>query len=102
MKAYKGDTSKLLLVTVPDVSPGDEVTVTGFAGSPNDVIWEIFQAGGNKIGESTFHLSCSDRDMNGSEDCGKDQGDGKDKVGFINDWLLEGIVDASGTLDCTP
>ena len=101
IKAYKGDTKAALLAEISGIKVGDEVTVSGYAGSPNDVIWEIFDANGNKLGESTFHLSCSDQDMNGADDCGKAQGDGKDKSGFLNDWLLEGIVDAGGVLNCT-
>jgi len=83
---------------------GDEVTVSGYAGSPNDVTWEIFdQTSGNKLGESEFHLSCSDDDMNGEEDCGKPEGDGKSNdAGLINAWLLEGMEDALGSFDCTP
>jgi DNA-binding beta-propeller fold protein YncE len=103
VKAYKGDTTKELLADIDDIEPGNEVTVSGFAGSPNDVIWEIFYAGTDTLfGESTFHLSCSDGDMNGFEDCGTPQGNGKGKSGFINNWILEGILYAGGALDCTP
>jgi hypothetical protein len=102
IQAYKGDTGAALLAEISGIEVGDEVTVSGYAGSPNDVIWEIFDANGNKLGESTFHLSCSDQGMNGAEDCGMAEGDGKDKSGFLNDWLLEGIVDAGGVLNCTP
>jgi hypothetical protein len=101
IKAYKGDTNDELLDEISGVKVGDEVTVSGYTGSPNDVIWEIFDANGNKLGESTFHLSCSDQGMDGAEDCGMAEGDGKDKSGFLNDWLLEGIVDAGGELNCT-
>jgi hypothetical protein len=102
--AHKGNLGATVLATIDNIMPGDEVTVSGFAGSPNDVEWELFLAGTNtSIGKSTFHLSCSDADMNGPEDCGKRQGDGKGKLGFINDWLLEGIVGQNNiTLDCTP
>ena len=104
VKAWKGNVGSTLLAEIDGVMPGDEVTISGFAGSPNDIIWEIFEPlpSTTKIGESTFHLSCSDENMNGAEDCGKAQGDGKEKSGFINTWILEGMVDASGTLDCTP
>jgi len=101
IKAYKGDTNDELLDEISGIEVGDEVTVSGYAGSSNDVIWEIFDANGNKLGESTFHLSCSDDGMDGAEDCGMPEGDGKDKTGFLNDWLLEGIVDAGGELNCT-
>jgi len=102
IKSWKGSVGSTLLADIDNIMVGDEVTVSGFAGSPNDVIWEIFEAGTSvKIGESIFHLSCSDNDMNGLEDCGKRQGNGKDKSGFINDWLLEGMVDAKNSFDCT-
>ena len=40
--------------------------------------------------------------MDGPEDCGLPQGNGKDNgSSFLNDWILEGMVDASGVLDCT-
>ncbi len=104
IKAYKGDTSAALLADIDGIQIGDEVSVSGYAGSPNDVIWEIFVAGtSTKIGESMFHLSCSDNEMNGPEDCGNREGNGKrNDAGLINDWLLEGMVDATDTLDCTP
>ena len=83
--------------------PGQEVTVNGFAGAPNDVIWEIFNAGtSTKIGASDFHNSCSDVDMNGPEDCGKTQGDAKGLAGFINQWKFEGMAGNGQILDCTP
>ncbi|MBW1998255.1 MAG: hypothetical protein JRJ29_09865, partial [Deltaproteobacteria bacterium] len=103
IKAWKGNVGSTLLADMDNIAQGAEVTVSGFAGSPNDVIWEIFAAGtDNKLGESTFHLSCSDGNMNGPEDCGKPQGDGKDKAGFINDWLFEGMAGSGLSLDCTP
>ncbi len=94
-------------------SPGDVITLFT-DGSTNDTIIEI---SGSIVGESTFHISCSDKDMDGwtetnedqeqvsplGRDCGKDQGDGKGGSGFINQWLLEGFVDANGDeLDCSP
>jgi hypothetical protein len=101
IKAWKGAVGSTLLATIDNIKPSDEVTVTGYAGSPNDVYWEIFLAGTTtKIGTSTFHLSCSDVDMNGAEDCGKYEGDGKGKVGFINDWLFAGMAGNGKTLDC--
>jgi hypothetical protein len=121
VEAFKGRVGGESLGTVSDVAPGDEVTISGYAGSPNDVFWEIFTARTNeKLGESSFHLSCSDRDMNGPEDCGKAQGDGKSKnsmkktkkkskkkkgptsdEALLNDWILEGMVDAHGDFNCT-
>jgi hypothetical protein len=101
--AWKGTVGSTALATLVPVSLGEALTVSGFAGSPNDVYWEIFAdaAGTIKLGESTFHLSCSDPDMNSADDCGKPEGDGKDKIGFMNDWLLEGLVDSDETLVCT-
>jgi hypothetical protein len=93
------------------VGNGDEVTFFG-PFSNNDVIVGL---SGAQNGESKFHVSCSDRDMDGDtttnedqqqvssfgRDCGKFQGDGKGSSG-INDWLLEGFVDNGGaTLDCS-
>jgi hypothetical protein len=123
IKAYKGDTGDTLLASMGGIMIGDTVTVNGFAGSPNDVTWEVFDQFGVKIGDSIFHLSCSDGDMNGPEDCGKLAGDGKggstkgskkskkkskskDTSGdsatdLINQWLFEGMVDAGGTLSCS-
>jgi hypothetical protein len=76
------------------------------SGSPNDVSWEIFDVSRVKIGESMFHVSCSDDDMDGVEDCGKNQGDGKgNDPGLVNDWLLEGmsggVLTPPETLDCS-
>ena len=81
-------------------------------GSTNDTIVNI---SGSVFGQSTFHVSCSDKDMDGDtstnedqqqvspvgRDCGKDEGNGKGSSG-INTWLLEGFVDKSNAvLDCT-
>ena len=82
----------------------DEASIAGFAGSPNDVYWEIFLDGTTfKLGESKFHLSCSDDEMDGPEDCDKLQGDGKsDDDGFVNLWQLDLLAGNGQTLDCTP
>ena len=83
VKAWKGAVGSTLLATVDNIQPNQEVSVSGYAGSPNDVIWQIYTAGTDtQIGQSTFHLSCSDVNMNGPEDCGKAQGDGKDQDGL--------------------
>ena len=101
VKAWKGPVGSTLLLDQSGIGMGDEVTASGYAGSPNDVFWEVF-AGGSKVGESKFHLSCSDNDMNGAEDCGKRQGNGKDNNNsLINNGLLEGMVDADGPFDCS-
>ena len=99
--AWYGNVGTRIVGTADNVAPGDEVTISGFAGSPNDVYWEIFD-GAVKLGESVFHLSCSDDDMNGPEDCGKPEGDGKGKTGYLNDWLFEGMAGNGLVLDCTP
>ena len=101
--AYYGKPDQPLLADIDHVAPGDLVTVTGMRGSSDDVIWEIFAAGTDtKLGESKLRVACDDQEMDGPEDCGLPQGDGKDnKTEFINDWLLDGIVDDSGLLECT-
>ena len=93
-----------MLATIDDVVAGQLVEVSGYEGASNDVYWEIFDANGSKIGESNFHLSCSDGEMNGPEDCGLAQGDGKGtNAGFINEWTLDGLTGSNGmTLDCSP
>ena len=106
VRAWKDEPGEILLHTQDNILPGDEVEVTGYAPKDgNDVIWEIYDTdtSGSKLGESVYHMSCSDDDMDGAEDCGKREGDGKNNGGgFINDWLLEGMVDAEGVLNCTP
>jgi hypothetical protein len=107
IKAWKGSVGSILLDTINDIQPGEEVTVSGYAGSPNDVYWEIFKGTtttGAKIGVSTFHVSCSDIDMNGPEDCGKPAGDGKGMCGggMINTWKFEGMAGNDQVLNCTP
>ena len=42
IKAYKGAVGTTLLADIDNIVPGQEITVNGFAGAPNDVIWEIF------------------------------------------------------------
>jgi hypothetical protein len=110
IKAYKGSVGSALLTTINNITPGQVVTVTGYAGAPNDVFWEVFNAStGAKIGESKFHISCSDADMNGPEDCGKLQGNGKDEKkdggkggNLVNLWDFEGMAGNGKTLSCTP
>jgi hypothetical protein len=104
LKAWKGAINSTLLATINNISNGQKVTVTGFAGSPNDVVWEIFDTtvAGTKIGNSDFHLSCSDADMNGPEDCGKAEGDAKGLTGFINEWIFAGMAGNGVVVDCFP
>lgn len=99
--AWKGDVGSNLLAETQPVSVNGALSVDGYAGSPNDVTWEIFDAAGTKLGESVFHLSCSDNDMDGPEDCNKPQGDGKSNdADLINDWILKGMIDESAQLIC--
>ncbi|NNF88292.1 MAG: hypothetical protein HKM97_07190, partial [Acidimicrobiia bacterium] len=103
IRAYDGDVGSDLLADIDNIQIGDEVTIGPLSG-PNDSYWEIFEAGtSNLIGESKFHRSCSDSEMNGEEDCGNRQGNGKSNdPDLINDWILEGLVDeAGGVLDCS-
>jgi hypothetical protein len=94
------------------VQPGDEVTFFNTSGD-NDVFVNI---SGSANGQSKFHLSCSDKDMNAdnendvqeqlpgrSQDCGKNAGDAKgNESSFITDWIFEGLVDSDNKeLDCT-
>jgi cysteine-rich repeat protein len=102
IRAYKGAVGSTLLADIDNIQIGQEVTVRGFAGSPNDVFYEVFRAGGStKLGNSVFHLSCSDADMNGREDCGKAEGDSKGQSGLINQWIFEGMSGSGEVLDCT-
>ena len=73
---------------------GDEVAAAGYAAAnaTNDVDWVItFADGSQEI--SRFHRSCSDSEMNGPEDCGKLEGDGKSNVASI--WPTSGSSRAS-------
>jgi len=107
--AHRGKLSDPVIADIDNVVPGAEVKISGFADGPKDVIWEIFIAGTNtKIGESSFHLSCSDSEMKNPQDCGKPAGDGKnnDKCTggdgrCLNDWIFEGLVDKEGEINCT-
>ena len=102
--AHKGGTSTAVISTQCGITPGTVVTVTGMAGAPNDVVWEIFADNGGtpgtKIGASDFHISCSDVDMNGPEDCGKAEGDAKGLSGFINTWIFKGMAGNGKQISC--
>jgi hypothetical protein len=104
VKAWRGAVGSTGDALSGTLMPGDEYLQRHLDGAPNDVVWEIFDAATMvKLGESKFHLSCSDPDMNGIEDCSKPQGDGKSNdPSLINTWELERIVDAGGKLNCTP
>jgi hypothetical protein len=96
---YGSTVSTAVLATIDNVTPGTIVTVGSYAGSSNDVLWEIFQAGTNtKIGESQFHVSCSDSTMDGPEDCGSAQGNGKSNIAtYLNSWTFAGLTTIKGT-----
>src|SRR5206468_7765844 len=56
-----------------------------------------------KLGNSAFHLSCSDDNMDGPEDCGKLEGDLKATSGqtnLINDWILAAMTGPNSSFDC--
>jgi hypothetical protein len=102
--AHYGGTSAAVIATVNGVPPNGVVTVGGYASSPNDVVWEIYDAvSGAKIGNSDFHLSCSDSDMNGPDDCGKPEGDGKALAGtWITTWQIVSMTTKNGTTFTCP
>jgi hypothetical protein len=80
------------------IKKGDVVTLLTPEELGNDVTVAI---SGAVTGESTFHVSCSDDDMDGPEDCGKRQGNGKkSSTGFINDWILAGMSGNNQAFDC--
>jgi hypothetical protein len=100
--AHKGKLDKPVLATVTNVEPGEEITICGFAGCGNDIEWEMFQTGTSQsIGKSRFHVSCSDSEMNGPEDCGNLEGNGKDNKSGLDLWEFAGMAGVL-TLDCTP
>jgi hypothetical protein len=97
--------------------PADTITVDGYDGSQgNDVFWNICVNGSASpcdpnnpgfIGQSDFHLSCSDSDMNSGDDCGKTEGDAKGSTSCaggpcINAWIFDGMSGPAGSppLDC--
>lgn len=88
---------------VNGVVNGQEVSFSGLSGLGNDVFWSIADAGAGVAGSSKFHVSCSDSAMNGPEDCGTAQGDGKDNDSSnLNLWQLKGMEGTNGIgLDCS-
>ena len=79
-----------------DVQNGQEIT---FSTPEKDTVLDI---SGPVSGESKFHVSCSDDDMNGPEDCGTAQGDGKsDDDDLLNLWIFEGMAGDGDALNCT-
>jgi hypothetical protein len=76
---------------------GDVIFVNTLGGG-NDFVVTI---SGAVSGQSEFHLSCSDEDMDGPEDCGKFQGNGKaNNPSLINNWLFAGMEGDGGVIDC--
>jgi hypothetical protein len=102
VKVWDGAPGSTLLNNWNNVAPGGKRTASGF--TVEDATYEIFDSTGTtKLGESKFRLTCQDHAMNGVEDCGKNQGNGKyDQAGLINTWILDGMVDDNETLSCTP
>ena len=104
--AHAGKLDKPVIADFDHIIPGQVVRVAGLEDSGNDFIWEIYAAGTDiRIGESSFHLSCSDDYMNGPEDCGVTAGDGKDNNqctddDCINDWLFAGMIDKNNEIQC--
>jgi hypothetical protein len=85
--------------SITGIANGDEITLD-VEGLGNDVDVAI---SGAVSGKSVFHVSCSDGEMNGSEDCGNAQGNGKkNKNDKVNLWLFEGMAGGALGLDCTP
>ena len=81
------------------VSFGNRITFQE-ANTGNDVEMHIYE-NGIEIGRSKFHVSCSDDNMDGTDDCGKPQGNGKDDdSGWINAWLLDGMIGEKGSFEC--
>lgn len=84
--------------TFVDVVKGQELLIDA-ADLGNDVELDV---SGAISGSSKFHVSCSDEAMNGPEDCGSAQGNGKSNESvLLNLWVFEGMA-GDETLDCTP
>jgi hypothetical protein len=80
-----------------NVQNGNQITFST-AGLGNDVDLTL---SGAVNGTSTFHVSCSDDGMNGAEDCGSNQGNGKnDDSGLNNEFLLDAMIGESGAITC--
>jgi hypothetical protein len=115
LKAWNGkvgDKAATVVKTQCGIQPGQVVEVSGLGKNP-DAYFQIYDSSkgscdflaGNLIGQSKFHVgACDDNDMNGAEDCGKFEGNGKDnKADLINDWTLQGMTGSNatnGTLSC--
>jgi hypothetical protein len=104
VKMWNGSVGTGTPTSVGPIAPSQDVTFTrSTASTPNDIYFEVFSNAQmtTKIGVSTFHLSCSDADMTGSEDCNKAAGNGKTTdTSFINTWLFRGMGGNGLTLTC--
>ena len=78
------------------VSKGESIKLLNLNGD-NDQTITVSDLSGNVIGTSTFHISCSDDDMNSIDDCGKRQGNGKKNDSGLNEWILDGLESGGGT-----
>jgi hypothetical protein len=79
---------------------GNQITFMVDRGVANDFPVYLTYSDGS-AGESQFHLSCSDPDMNGSDDCGTAQGNNKSNDPSLdNSWLLDGMDGDNGSFDC--
>jgi hypothetical protein len=97
---YKGLVGSALLGTLGPVADGETISLSGFGGSPNDVQARITFTDGTTA-TSQFHISCSDSEMNGPEDCGKLTGDGKsNSLPAGNIWLFRGTNGSNGGITC--
>jgi len=81
-----------------NVQNGNKITFNT-SGLGNDVDLTL---SGAVNGSSVFHVSCSDQNMNGPEDCGSNQGSGKNNAsGKITDFLLDAIIGEKGQMSCS-
>jgi hypothetical protein len=102
VKVWDGPIGSTLLTEFFGLQKGDQITVGPFTAEDSE--WEITDSvSGFPIGKSIFKLTCWDQQMNGVEDCGKRQGNGKyDDPVYLNKWILEGMADDDESLVCTP
>jgi uncharacterized repeat protein (TIGR01451 family) len=101
---YKGAVGSTLLGTLDrtanPIVAGEVLSFAGFGGSPNDVEMRLTYTD-NNMATSQFHISCSDTDMNGPEDCGKLEGNGKNNASTLaNVWLFRGTNGSNGGISC--
>lgn len=83
-------------MTFEDIAPGKQIIIERLAeDNPQDIVLELLDAAGNSIGNSMFHISCSEEDLNGPEDCGKTIGGGINGGG-LKEWIFNGMSGESG------